>query len=422
MSPLRSRLPSIRPSLARPSLRPLHNLSSSTSTPKPTTGFVTLEKIEEEKSPNYHPANFYPVHIGEILASKYQVASKLAYDASSTTWLCRHLQEKAFFTIKICKAGPLPQNELAISNLLSNADTSYEARKYARYIIQSFEIIAPDGTPFCCLVYPPYGMSYSEFQRKLPGAQIDKEVAQRVIQFVLFSLDFMHYHGVVHTNVTLNAIRQGIVDYKSLAHIVYNQSKHPSARKVSDDRNIYFSQPIPFCDGMPVLSGLGGARLGRAAGKHSGRTIALGVHSAPEVILDMEWDCKVDIWAVGTTIWTLINDDDLFPAPKDGIYNEEQHLAELVVIMGPPPVEFLKRSSSTKCERYWDEQGNWKGSIPIWDQPLETRVKRFKGQDKELLLNLLRKIFRWVPEERPTAEELVFDEFLMQSVDMEGLK
>lgn len=42
------------------------------------------------------------------------------------------------------------------------------------------------------------------------------------------------------------------------------------------------------------------------------------------------------------------------------------------------------------------------------------REKRFNGKDQELFLQLLRKILRWLPEERPSAEDLFEDEFIYQ--------
>lgn len=35
--------------------------------------------------------------------------------------------------------------------------------------------------------------------------------------------------------------------------------------------------------------------------------------------------------------------------------DDEQHLAEMVSLMGPPPPKFLKRSG--KCRKYWDDNG-----------------------------------------------------------------
>lgn len=61
----------------------------------PTSGFVKLDstrKIEEEQLPLYSPEKYYPVSIGEIFLSTYQVISKLGYGTSSTVWLCRDLR------------------------------------------------------------------------------------------------------------------------------------------------------------------------------------------------------------------------------------------------------------------------------------------------------------------------------------------
>lgn len=48
-------------------------------------------KIEEEKMPAYSKGLFYPVKIGDIFFSKYQVLSKLGFGANSTVWFCRDL-------------------------------------------------------------------------------------------------------------------------------------------------------------------------------------------------------------------------------------------------------------------------------------------------------------------------------------------
>ena len=64
-------------------------------------------------------------------------------------------------------------------------------------------------------------------------------------------------------------------------------------------------------------------------------------------------------------------------------------------------------------------KGNWIASTPIPHQTLETREKCLEGKDKELLLGLSCKILRWLPEDRPSAEELFEDEFLIQWENVE---
>lgn len=42
---------------------------------------------------------------------------------------------------------------------------------------------------------------------------------------------------------------------------------------------------------------------------------------------------------------------------------DEQHLAQMVSLMGPPPKHFLERSP--KCRKYWDEDGKSCPSCPV---------------------------------------------------------
>ena len=60
----------------------------------PSHGCVVIPeslKIEEETLPDYVPGRYYPVRIGEVLASRYQIVGKLGYGMTSTVWLARDL-------------------------------------------------------------------------------------------------------------------------------------------------------------------------------------------------------------------------------------------------------------------------------------------------------------------------------------------
>ena len=63
--------------------------------PVPTEGFNLLHKstpLEEEGFDYYRPERFYPVRLGEVFKSKYQVIGKLGFGGHSTAWLCRDLR------------------------------------------------------------------------------------------------------------------------------------------------------------------------------------------------------------------------------------------------------------------------------------------------------------------------------------------
>lgn len=61
----------------------------------PTSGYTTVDAdtlVEEEELPDYQADRFYPVELGEIFQDRYQLAAKLGFGSSSTTWLARDLR------------------------------------------------------------------------------------------------------------------------------------------------------------------------------------------------------------------------------------------------------------------------------------------------------------------------------------------
>lgn len=91
----------------------------------------------------------------------------------------------------------------------------------------------------------------------------------------------------------------GIDDTSVLTEYENDELEHPVPRKEVDDRIIYLSRPLPFTFGPPVLCDLGDARLGDE--KHHD-DIMPDVYRAPEVIIGMNWDYKVDIWNVAMVV------------------------------------------------------------------------------------------------------------------------
>lgn len=146
-------------------------------------------------------------------------------------------------------------------------------------------------------------------------------------------------------------------------------------RKTLKNRTIYLSRPLPISYGTPVLCDLGEARIGTDQQQGD---IMPDIYRAPEVILNMTWDYKVDIWNVGMVvrqslqvsllqsimkltmakIWDLFEHRHLFRARNpEGKLDDGYHLAEMQAVLGDPPPEFLARSE--RSLQFWDEMGLW---------------------------------------------------------------
>jgi serine/threonine-protein kinase SRPK3 len=61
----------------------------------PTSGFETVNAskiLDEERFEEFKKGQYYPVNIGDIYSSKYQVVGKLGFGVTSTVWLARDLE------------------------------------------------------------------------------------------------------------------------------------------------------------------------------------------------------------------------------------------------------------------------------------------------------------------------------------------
>ena len=127
----------------------------------------------------------------------------------------------------------------------------------------------------------------------------------------------------------------------------------------------------------------------------------------------------------GAQIWDLYEDKHLFYGidPTEKRYLTRAHLAELVAMLGPPPIDMLERGARSK--EFFDGEGenalpryrvkltevlsgNWIAEIDIpQGLTLETSEENLHGEKKEEFLQFVRCMLQWRPEDRLTAKELL---------------
>ncbi|KAM5539165.1 hypothetical protein V8D89_007038 [Ganoderma adspersum] len=394
----------------------------------------------QEKFSWYKLEDFYPVQIGEVLHSRYQVVGKLGHGAYSTVWLCRDLVEHRYVTIKVCTRNALPvRRELsALQHLNSLPRTRHPGRPFIRILLDQFELTLPapgdqaasshtdtqSANPpppqsFQCLVHKPMLMSLFAFRggRKLP-----EKFLKLVLRHVLRALDYLHSEAkVIHTDLQERNILLDLDDIAALEAFEEAERTTPVARKIAGDRVIYLSREIttdPSNYGRPMLCDFGEARFGSTTYTD---IIQPYQYRAPEVILGAPWDEKVDIWTVGVMIWNMFEGRDMFktdgrPEKKD---DDLYHLAHMVSLLGSPPVDILKRGTLDELGQYFDEKGRKFcleqpriGATSLPDDSLEQSERNLEGEDKTLFLAFMRKMVRWKPEERCSASELLGDAWI----------
>ncbi|KAB8256812.1 kinase-like domain-containing protein [Aspergillus pseudonomiae] len=371
----------------------------------------TTQKFEEETLPWYSPDRFYPVNIGEIFRSRYQVVGKLGYGGYSTVWLCRDLQQHGYVTLKVCERDSAEGiREMEVYNHLNSLNARHDGATLIRTALDNFQISSLEGN-YQCFIHIPLGISLYDFRNQLAAKVLPEKILKLTLLHVLLALDFLHTEaGIIHTDIQEKNIMLGIEDKSILADFEEGEKSNPSPRKIVGGRITYSSRKLRRTKqhGRPILCDFGQARFGSST--YFG-DIQPYIYRAPEVILQMPWDHKVDIWNLGVVTWDLFQKGHLFYGRDTDKQNSDgHHLAELIALLGLPPKDMLRKSDY--AAGFFDDEGNWKGVVQIPSMSLEDLEGNLEGSQRKLFLQFMRKMLRWRPEERESAKELLSDPWL----------
>jgi serine/threonine-protein kinase SRPK3 len=91
----------------------------------------------------------------------------------------------------------------------------------------------------------------------------------------------------------------GIKDGSILTDYERMEIEDPRPRKIVGERVVYESRPLRPSFGDPVLCDFSEARLGNEGHDDD---VMPDIYRAPEIILGMKWDAKIDIWNVGVMV------------------------------------------------------------------------------------------------------------------------
>jgi serine/threonine protein kinase len=159
------------------------------------------------------------------------------------------------------------------------------------------------------MVFKPLDLTWNQVRKQYEaaGANMPKGMVQQGLCALICGLDVLHQAGIAHTDLYPNNIMFAIDDQSSiLSQIAQMEKENPSSRKALPDRIIHnhFELPGAQCVPPAVIADFGHARMGEPGQKFRGR-IMPDFYRAPEVILGMEWDCKVDMWSVGLMVCSM---------------------------------------------------------------------------------------------------------------------
>lgn len=131
-------------------------------------------------------------------------------------------------------------------------------------------------------------------------------------------------------------------------------------------------------------------------------------YRSPEVILGMSYGMPIDMWSVGCILAELFTGYPIFPGE-----NEQEQLACIMEVFGPPEKHLIEKSSRKKL--FFDSMGKPRLTVSSKGRrrrPSSKDLRQVLKCDDEAFLDFIAKCLRWDPARRLNPIEASKHEFI----------
>ncbi|KAK3372134.1 kinase domain-containing protein [Podospora didyma] len=383
------------PPAEKPVLQQIRDLLPRAASPSlvfPPAKFAVVDGsvlLEEERFELFGHGFFYPIKIGDVYDGRFQVLGNLALEPRRPSgWLATSSTEHTYVALKIfardTRAGDdkMAENEFAMYEIVRKGKRSHPGYHHVPKALELFKLEGPGGGIHWCLV-----------QKPMASRLLGESLLKGVIRHVLLALDYLHTEcKLVHTDIKLDNIlfklpKQEGTATRVLDEFAQNEMKSPSPGKIVNGMPVYRTRLLGAVrdTGRTVLSDLGAAVPGDVKRTEQAQP---DIYRAPE-------------------IWDMVEGRHLFKGhdPERNGYSTHAHLAEVVALLGPPPLDLLKKGRRSRD--FFTADGQWQAGIEIPDMTLENSIKEIGGEKKASLLAFVKGMLQWRPEDRKTAAQLL---------------
>jgi dual specificity tyrosine-phosphorylation-regulated kinase 2/3/4 len=131
-------------------------------------------------------------------------------------------------------------------------------------------------------------------------------------------------------------------------------------------------------------------------------------YRSPEVILGTSYGMPIDMWSLGCILAELYTGYPIFPGE-----NEQEQLACIMEVFGPPEKHLIEKSSRKKL--FFDSMGKPRLSVSSKGRrrrPSSKDLRQALKCDDEAFLDFIARCLRWDPARRLTPHEASMHEFI----------
>ncbi|EXJ77245.1 CMGC/DYRK/DYRK2 protein kinase [Capronia epimyces CBS 606.96] len=131
-------------------------------------------------------------------------------------------------------------------------------------------------------------------------------------------------------------------------------------------------------------------------------------YRSPEVILGMSYGMPIDMWSLGCILAELFTGYPIFPGE-----NEQEQLACIMEVFGPPEKHLIEKSSRKKL--FFDSMGKPRVTVSSKGKrrrPSSKDLRQVLKCDDEAFLDFIAKCLKWDPSRRMNPQEANKHEFI----------
>ncbi|KAF1815635.1 hypothetical protein P152DRAFT_471050 [Eremomyces bilateralis CBS 781.70] len=131
-------------------------------------------------------------------------------------------------------------------------------------------------------------------------------------------------------------------------------------------------------------------------------------YRSPEVILGMSYGIQIDMWSLGCILAELLTGYPIFPGE-----NEQEQLACIMEIFGPPEKHLIEKSSRKKL--FFDSLGKPRVTVSSKGRrrrPSSRTLQHALKCDDDAFLDFIARCLRWDPERRLRPDDALHHEFI----------